>query len=150
MQIFARGLLGCLATNYLNLACFLTILKGSYPSTRFRTMKSTPAESGNPVGAQFRRLWPCITADSNFTLHGFRRFKTTHLLNLRFLENEIAELDHIIYQAGLSLEGPLSPLDRLGLKYSKKDANVPAIHETITKEFVLKLRGLIQQYGMCP
>lgn len=111
-------------------------------------MQSTPADNGNSIGVQFRTLWPCITADSNFTLHGFRRFKTTHLLNLRFLENEIAELDHIIYQAGLSLEGPVSPCDRLGLKHSQKDANVPAIPETITKEFVLKLRGLIQQYGM--
>lgn len=113
-------------------------------------MKYIPAENEKPIAKQFSTLWPCITADSNFTLHGFRRFKTTHLLNLRFLENEIAELDHIIYQAGLSLESPPSGIDRLGLKHSKRDTNAPVINETITKEFVLKLRGLIQEYGIYP
>jgi hypothetical protein len=47
------------------------------------------------------------TADNNLTLHGFRRFKTTHLLNLRYLEDEVAQMDHTLYQAGLSLN--LSP-----------------------------------------
>lgn len=112
-------------------------------------MTSTSAENVNSVGEQFRTFWPCITADSNFTLHGFRRFKTTHLLNLRFFESEIAKLDHTIYQAGLGLESPLPPLDRLGLKHSKRDADVPVIDEAITEEFVLKLRILMQQYGWC-
>jgi hypothetical protein len=47
------------------------------------------------------------TADNNLTLHGFRRSKTTHLLNLRYLEDEVAQIDHTLYQAGLSLN--LSP-----------------------------------------
>ena len=111
-------------------------------------MESLPARRVNSFGEQFRELWPCVTADSNFTLHGFRRFRTSHLLNLRFLENEIAELDHIIYQAGLSLGNPLSSRDRLGLKHSKRDANVPTINESITEQLVLKLRCLIKQYGV--
>jgi len=37
------------------------------------------------------------TADNNLTLHGFRRFKTTYLLNLRFLEEEIAQMDYTLY-----------------------------------------------------
>lgn len=113
-------------------------------------MEDTSGASVKSIQEQFRTLWPCVTADSNFTLHGFRRFKTTHLLNLRFLENQIAELDHTIYQAGLSLDSPVSPFDRLGLKHSKKDTSMPAVNEVITKEFVLKLRSLLQQYGTYP
>jgi len=89
------------------------------------------------------------TADNNLTLHGFRRFKTTHLLNLRFLEHEISEMDHAIYQAGLSLDLTLSPSDRLGLKHGKRDANVPGVGSTITPDFILKLRSLVREYGMC-
>ncbi|KAH6714369.1 hypothetical protein BKA61DRAFT_424009, partial [Leptodontidium sp. MPI-SDFR-AT-0119] len=73
------------------------------------------------VSEQFRAHWQSSTADSNLTLHGFCRFKTTHLLNLRFLESEIAELDHIIFQAGLSLGLSPSPEGRLGLKHGKRD-----------------------------
>jgi len=42
----------------------------------------------------FKEVLEHNTEDNNLTLHGFRRFKTTHLVNLRFLEEEIAELDH--------------------------------------------------------
>ncbi|KAF2198210.1 hypothetical protein GQ43DRAFT_443568 [Delitschia confertaspora ATCC 74209] len=95
---------------------------------------------------KFRKCWITSTADNNLTLHGFRRFKTTHLLNLRFLEQEIADMDHIIYQAGLSLDLNPSSTDRLGLKHSKRDVNVPKIEESITQEFILKLRELLRQY----
>lgn len=97
--------------------------------------------------AKFRKHWQTATDDHNLTLHGFRRFKTAHLLNLRFLEDEIAEMDHTIYQAGLSLNIDYSPSDRLGLKHSRRDTIVPPIESTVTKELVLQLRGLLQQYG---
>ncbi|RII22703.1 hypothetical protein CUC08_Gglean013421 [Alternaria sp. MG1] len=97
----------------------------------------------------FRRCWVASTADNNLTLHGFRRFKTTQLLNLRFLENEIAEMDHIVYQAGLSLGLSPSPGDRLGLQHSKRDADVPKINDVITQEFISKLRDLIKEYSVC-
>lgn len=96
----------------------------------------------------FRKCWVASTADNNLTLHGFRRFKTTQLLNLRLLENEIAGIDHTIYQAGLSLDLSPSSADRLGLAHSKRDANVPKINEVITRELILKLRELIKQYSM--
>ena len=102
----------------------------------------------NQITEQFCRVWPHVTADSNLTLHGFRRFKTTHLLNLRFLEEEIAQIDHVIYQQGLNLGHELSVTDRLGLKNSKRDSNVPAIEDAITPALILKLRALLQQYGM--
>ncbi|KAI1485230.1 hypothetical protein F5X96DRAFT_660881 [Biscogniauxia mediterranea] len=95
---------------------------------------------------KFYQHWQNATDDNNLTLHGFRRFKTTHLLNLRFLEDEIAELDHTIYQAGLGLGLDISSTDRLGLKHSKKDDHVPDISETITRDLVLKLRDLLKQY----
>ncbi|KAF2494970.1 hypothetical protein BU16DRAFT_573185 [Lophium mytilinum] len=94
----------------------------------------------------FRKGWIASTSDNNLTLHGFRRFKTTHLLNLRLLENEIADMDHVIYQSGLSLGLSASFTDRLGLNHSKKDANIPKIDDAITPEFVLKLRDLLKQY----
>lgn len=96
----------------------------------------------------FRKCWVASTADSNLTLHGFRRFKTTQLLNLRFLENKIADMDHTIYQAGLSLGLSTSPADRLGLAHSKRDADVPKVDNVLTQESILKLRNLIKQYSM--
>lgn len=99
------------------------------------------------VESSFRKAWIASTADNNLTLHGFRRFKTTHLLNLRFLENEIAELDHVLYQAGLSLGVSPSSTDRLGLKHSKRDASIPKVSDIITEELVRKLRDLLKQYG---
>lgn len=99
------------------------------------------------MAAKFRKHWQSSTDDNNLTLHGFRRFKTTHLLNLRYLEDEIAELDHTIYQAGLSLGLSPSPSDRLGLKHSRRDANVPNTNDTINRSFILKLRELLKQYG---
>jgi hypothetical protein len=97
----------------------------------------------------FHKCWVASTADNNLTLHGFRRFKTTQLLNLRFLKNEIAEIDHIVYQAGLSLGLSPSPGDRLGLQHSKRDADVPKINDVITQEFISKLRDLIKEYSAC-
>jgi hypothetical protein len=97
----------------------------------------------------FRTCWMLSTDDNNLTLHGFRRFKTTHLLSLRLLEREIAEMDHVIYQAGFTLDLNPSSQDRLGLKHAKKDANLPSIRDTITPEFIAKLRDLLKQYGTC-
>ncbi len=102
----------------------------------------------NHLAEEFRAYWQCATADSNLTLHGFRRFKTTHLLNLRFLEGEIADLDHRVYQAGLSLNVSHSTRDRLGLKHSKRDEDIPKVHETINADLVLRLRDLLQKYGL--
>lgn len=96
----------------------------------------------------FRRCWITSTADNNLTLHGFRRFKTIHLLNLRLLEHEIAEMDRTVYQAGLSLGLDPSSTDRLGLNYCEKDPNPPSIEDVITGEFVLRLRDLLRQYGV--
>lgn len=98
----------------------------------------------------FRKNWQAASADSALTLYGFRRFKTSHLLNLRFLEEEIAELDHKIYQAGLTLGLEHAPANKLGLKFCKRDSHVPAISETITESFVLKLRDLLKQYCLWP
>ncbi len=99
------------------------------------------------VAQRFRKHWQSATDDNNLTLHGFRRFKTTHLLNLRFLEDEIAELDHVIYQAGFSLGLDISSTDQLGLKHGKRDTNVPKIDVTITPDLILKVRDLVKQYG---
>lgn len=98
----------------------------------------------------FGRNWQAASADSDLTLYGFRRFKTSHLLNLRFLEHEIAELDHTIYQAGLTLGIAHAPGNKLGLNYCKRDSKISVIGETITEELVLRLRDLLKQYGLYP
>lgn len=105
------------------------------------------APSSENISKQFNAHWRSSTADNNSTLHGFRRFKTTHLLNLRFLESEIAELDHIIYQAGLSSNQKLSPKDRLGLRHAKRDGKPAEMSKAIDRELILKLRELLRQYG---
>lgn len=107
------------------------------------------AQNSKSVSEQFCAHWQNSTDDNNLTLHGFRRFKTTHLLNLRFLESEIAELDHVIYQAGLSLDLSPSAKDRLGLRHVRRDEKAPSLAETINRELILKLRDLLSQYGMC-
>ncbi|KAK3367660.1 hypothetical protein B0H63DRAFT_84846 [Podospora didyma] len=94
----------------------------------------------------FRKCWMLSTDDSNMTLHGFRRFKTTHLLNLRFLEHETADMDHAVYQTGLSLGLSPSSSDRLCLKHCRRDAGAPDFSQVVTPEFILKLRELLKQY----
>ncbi|KAM3067052.1 hypothetical protein ACMFMG_011831 [Clarireedia jacksonii] len=106
----------------------------------------TIQEPHNSLAIKFTKHWQAATDDNNLTLYGFRRFKTTHLLNLRFLEDEIADLDHTIYQAGLSLQLDISPIDRLGLQHSKRDPNTPKVEATISEGLVLKLRDLLRQY----
>ena len=114
--------------------------------------KSDPSQDPGSTINTFRKAWIASTADSNQTLHGFRRFKTAHLLNLRLLEDEVAQMDNTLYQAGLSLDLPISSTDRLRLKKIKKDPTFPGISATITPEFVQKFRDLLKQYGMqhCP
>jgi hypothetical protein len=108
----------------------------------------TEPPNHNDITDVFRSCWSNSTADNNLTLRGFRRFKITHLLSLRFLEVEIAKMDHTIYQAGLGLDLSPSSADRLGLKHSKRDSKAPDINDTITPGFILKLRDLISQYGV--
>jgi hypothetical protein len=98
---------------------------------------------------KFSRCWEISTADNNLTLHGFRRFKTTHLMNLRYLEDEIAAIDHTIYQAGIGLGLDSTSVDRLSLKDCKKDAVTPKVEEAITHDLMKRLRVLLKEYGMC-
>jgi hypothetical protein len=105
-------------------------------------------QSSRSLSDQFSDHWQASTADSNLTLHGFRRFKTTHLLNLRFLEAEIAEIDHILYQLGLSLNVEPSSTDRLGLKHCKKDETPPSTKQVLSKKLIQKLRRLLKEYGV--
>lgn len=106
----------------------------------------TPPDSPS-LSSQFPDHWQTSTADRNLTLHGFRRFKTTHLLNLRYLEAEIARLDHLLYQVGLGLELEISSVDRLGLKHCQKDDGIPCPSEVINRELIERLRRLLKDYG---
>ncbi|KAH7304615.1 hypothetical protein B0I35DRAFT_363109 [Stachybotrys elegans] len=102
-----------------------------------------PTAAGNSMAELFLKIWPCVTDDNNLTLHGFRRFKVTHLVNLRLLEQEIARIDRKIYQAGLCLGHEPSPQDRLGLRDATRDSEVSALEDTITPELALVAFGNI-------
>jgi hypothetical protein len=65
------------------------------------------------------------------TVHGFRRYSSTYLLNLRCLENEIAEVEYVLYQTSFSLGIRPSLINRLGLAPHKKDPNPPKIEDMI-------------------
>jgi hypothetical protein len=95
----------------------------------------------------FEKVWASSTEDNNLTLYGFRRFKTTHLLNLRLLEEEIDRIDHQIYQAGLKLGMDPTPADRLGLKHCKKDEHALCPEDVMEEQQIPKLRDLLRQYG---
>ena len=105
------------------------------------------APEGLGVAQLFRKLWCHATDDNYFTLYGFRRFRTAHLLNLRFLEDEIDKTDHKIFQAGMKLGYLPGIKDNLGLRHGKKDLDAQGADDVINQELVLKLRDLLKQYG---
>lgn len=119
-------------------------------SSKFRTsdIQEDLSQKNSETARLFRSLWSNITDDNALTLYGFRRFRTTHLLNLRLLETEIDKIDHKIYQAGLSLDLPSTSADKLGLKHSKRDVHAPSPEEVLDPELVSKLRQLLKEYGM--
>ncbi|KAI9714138.1 MAG: hypothetical protein M1812_006466 [Candelaria pacifica] len=96
----------------------------------------------------FPKVWRRSIQDKNLALYGFRRFKTSHLVNLRFLEEEIATLDRRIYQVGLKLENDTlsRTQNRLGLRHSLRDSSVPSLEYAITDSMVLKMRSLLKEY----
>ena len=98
---------------------------------------------------QFETIWKRSTGESNLSLHGFRRFKTSQLLNLRFLVDPVAQLYHLIYQAGLDLQLNPAPLDRLGLRHAKRVIATLETRRKVTPDLILKLRELLKQYSMC-
>lgn len=104
----------------------------------------SPYSFDDSIIEQFDKLWRNTVDDNYLTLYGFRRYRTIHLLNLRFLEAEIDKIDHAIFKAGLSLDY-LPVLDRLGLRNAKKDAT--PMTEIVDKTLVLRLRELLKQYG---
>ncbi|KAL8668688.1 MAG: hypothetical protein Q9168_006693 [Polycauliona sp. 1 TL-2023] len=95
----------------------------------------------------FRKAWHDATDDNYLTLFGFRRFRTAHLLNLRFLEQELDKIDHQIFQAGLSLDNSHKVIDRLALKQAKRDGNMEGRLENMIDDGLSnRLRCLLKQY----
>lgn len=118
----------------------------SSPSTSPQTQPQS-STTPNSTLAAFNQAWQEATSDNTFTLHGFRRFRTLHLLNLRFLEREIADLDHQFFQAGLRLDQPDRPVDKLGLKGAKLDQAGISFDSFVNQANVQRCRDLIAQYG---
>lgn len=101
-------------------------------------------DTGETDGVQvmFSKVWPAVTDSNPLVLFGFRRFRTSHLVNLRALEHEILEIDHQVFQAGLQL-GTSPKRDRLALDHAERDTLVPVLD----REKLERLRSLLQQYG---
>ncbi|KAF7924404.1 uncharacterized protein EAE98_007455 [Botrytis deweyae] len=120
------------------------------PQTTASTSTSeipTPTHSReHKLVREFRTHWSTSTDDNELSLFSFRRFRTSHLINLRFLEDEIAKVDREIYQAGLQMGIDAQRKDLLGLRSARRDADVAPIEETITQENVRKLRRLLREY----
>ena len=96
----------------------------------------------------FSKVWPAVTDPNPLILFGFRRFRTSHLLVLRALEQDILKIDHEVFQAGLRLGEPTQKGGRLALDHAERDTvlegnDVPVMD----REKLDKLRGLLQQYG---
>ena len=126
---------------------------GPFPKESRHTPQA-PSPDGSTLGdieftKQFRKIWCNVTDDSYHSLFGFRRFRTAHLLNLRFLEDEIDKIDHEIFQAGFKLGLSHTVIDRLGLKHGKRDVVAQAGEGAVNRDLILRLRELIKQYGMC-
>lgn len=119
-------------------------LSNAHVAESQRRKDRSPHSLDDGIVDHFDKLWRNAVDDNYLTLYGFRRYRTSHLLNLRFLEAEIDKIDHAIFQAGLSLDH-LPVLDKLGLKDAKKDAT-PVI-EIVDKTLILQLRELLKQYG---
>ncbi|KAL6720816.1 hypothetical protein ACLMJK_002741 [Lecanora helva] len=113
------------------------------PIQRVTKIESEESETMN----SFRKFWRTATDANCLTLFGFRRFRTAHLLNLRFLEEEIDTIDHDIFQAGIRISCPSDSTDRLGLAHAKRDAKLQNDGVTISQDTMWKLRKLLKEYG---
>ena len=112
------------------------------------TQKDPRDDDESPESARlYSHLWSNVTDDNALTLYGFRRFRTTHLFNLRLLETEIDKIDHKVFQAGLNLGLASTSEDKLGLKHSKRDEHAPSPEDVLKPELVLRLRQLLKEYG---
>lgn len=115
-----------------------------------KSKEQTDVDFRNYNSELFSKFWRDITSDNHLTLFGFRRYRTTHLLNLRFLEAEIHKIDHALYQAGLQMEQPLGcdhTLDRLGLRKAKIDDEQVKAEQLLNENLIIRLRRLIREYG---
>ena len=97
--------------------------------------------------ALLAEIWPIITSDNTLTLHGFRRFRTLHLFNLRILEKEIDGFDRNLYQAALATVEVSRPYDKLGVGSARRDTVVPSPSDVANPESLKRLRELLTQYG---
>ncbi|MCJ1334686.1 hypothetical protein MMC10_011398 [Thelotrema lepadinum] len=114
-----------------------------------KSKEHTDIHSNIRYAELFNKFWREVTPDNYLTLFGFRRYRSTHLLNLRFLEAEIATIDHDLYQTGLALDSSLIPrhaLNRLGLRQVKRDTKQVEA-DVVDKALILRLRKLIKEYG---
>jgi len=88
--------------------------------------------------------WRSSTSLEKVPLFGFRRFRTSQLLNIRFLEDEISTLDREIYQAGLQL--PIQYVSE-NHEHARRDPNAAGPNKVINETTIHRLRTLLKQYS---
>ncbi|KAI1299003.1 hypothetical protein F5Y03DRAFT_408947 [Xylaria venustula] len=99
------------------------------------------------ITQNFVRHWEkVLTADNSLTRHRVRRSKTAHLINLRFLEEDIAALNDVIVQAGINTRLDTSSSDRLGRTHSQSVTENPRVEKSL-REKLWKRRRLIGEFS---
>jgi len=93
----------------------------------------------------FPNHWQSSTSPEKVSLFGFRRFRTSQLLNIRFLEDEISALDREIYQAGLQL--PTQYVSKNHHEHVRRDPNAAGPNKVINETTIHRLRTLLKQYS---
>ena len=114
---------------------------------KMAAQKESPQETTLTASDLFPDIWNDATSDIRLTMFGFRRFRTTQLINLRYLEKELEKVDRAIYQAGLQLPQHVPELDRLGLKHAQRDVTTQPMEATINEDLIIRLRSLTKEYS---
>jgi hypothetical protein len=122
------------------------LAKGS-KDCEFDDPEKCPSSNLDDSPELFRKFWPVITDDNPLTLFGFRRFRTVHLLNLRFLEDELTAINRKLMVAGESLDIPLPPKNKLGLGHgTQRDPS--ELNPVLDREFFSNMRRTVRDYGL--
>lgn len=139
-------------TNEQNINDFIHRMNNSTNSHLGQSKKQTNNDFNDRYNELFRKVWREITSNNHLTLFEFRKYQTTHLINLRFLKAKIDKIDHDLYQADLQLNQSFDrehTIDRLDLKQAKKDDKRVKMKEVMNETLILRLRSLIKEYDEC-
>lgn len=112
-----------------------------------KTQTRDPATPPVPILRvhDFEESWGKVT--NSGVLNQFHRYNTLHLLNLRFLEEELATVESQVLRAGLKFSGREKGPDQIIFEEAIISPDVCDSNGKVSQAYVEKLRNLIQKYG---